>query len=215
MISQLRHRLIQIVEFLLWLGAAVGLGAVLRDALSQREAGWRAVLDIAAPGLLAVGAVMGALLIVTGIYHNTRRSAEAMDRLARQGAGSIRRLSGATRIDTPVAADLPPAAPQAGPPNWPQAMPTQPALQPVAAPASKPAPAPTAPAWPAAPAPQAAPARPPERPSEPAAHTAADPSPETFPVAPPDPAPATAPNAANDAAPQRRREAIRRLGPAS
>lgn len=211
MISQLRHRLIQIVEFLLWLGAAVGLGAVLRDALSQREAGWRAVLDIAAPGLLAVGAVMGALLIVTGIYHNTRRSAEAMDRLARQGAGSIRRLSGATRLETPVAADVPPAAPQAGPPNWPQAMPMQPAPQPVAAPVSKPAPAKTAPAWTTAPAPQAAPAPPPERPSEPAA----DPSPETFPVAPPDPAPAAAPNAANDAAPQRRREAIRRLGPAS
>ncbi|WP_313137494.1 hypothetical protein [Paracoccus jeotgali] len=212
MISQLRHRLIQIVEFLLWLGAAVGLGAVLRDALSQREAGWRAVLDIAAPGLLAVGAVMGALLIVTGIYHNTRRIANAMDRLARQGAGSIRRLSGATRLETPVVPDVPPAAA----PNWPQAMPMQPALQPVAAPVpmSKPAPAPTAPTLAAAPAPQTAPARPPEHPSEPAAHTAADPAPETFPVAP-DPAPAAAPNAANDAAPQRRREAIRRLGPAS
>jgi|GEM_PF-2606634 len=213
MISQLRHRFIQIVEFLLWLGAAVGLGAILRDALSQREAGWRAVLDVAAPGLLAVGAVMGALLIVTGIYHNTRRSAEAMDRLARQGAGSIRRLSGATRIDTLVAADVPPAAP----PNWSQAMPMQPALQPVAAPVpmSKPAPAPTAPTLAAAPAPQTAPARPPEHPSEPAARTTVDPSPETFPVAPPDPAPTAAPNAANDAAPQRRREAIRRLGPAS
>ncbi|MFD1794574.1 hypothetical protein FQV27_07205 [Paracoccus aurantiacus] len=95
----IRYRLIQFVEILLWLGAAAGLGTLARRIWALRDQGWRAMLDLAAPGLLTIGAVMAVLVVLIGIYHNTRRNADALDRLARQGAGGMRRLSGAVRTD--------------------------------------------------------------------------------------------------------------------
>ena len=96
----IRYRLIQIVEILLWLGAIIGTLQFALRAWAVREQGWRAMLDIAGPGLLAIGAALAGLLVLIGIYHNTRRHGEALDRLAKQGAGGIRRLSGAGRAET-------------------------------------------------------------------------------------------------------------------
>ncbi|NHF73936.1 hypothetical protein [Paracoccus xiamenensis] len=114
MTVNIRYRLIQILEILLWLGAVAGVGMVARDAWALREQGASAMLDAAGPGLLAIGAAMAALIVLIGIYHNSRRSAEAMDRLSRQGAGGMRRLPGAQRgADLPVQPAVPPAAPVA------------------------------------------------------------------------------------------------------
>ncbi|MFV0410727.1 MAG: hypothetical protein ACK5LJ_13850 [Paracoccus sp. (in: a-proteobacteria)] len=140
----IRYRLIQILEIALWLGAAAGIGAMARRAYVLRDQGWRAMFDLAAPGLLAIGAGMAALLLLIGIYHNTRRNGDALEHLARQGAGTMRRLPGAARDDAPpanpaannpapVAAIAPVAVPAAPPPPMPASAPaasapTEPAL---------------------------------------------------------------------------------------
>ncbi|WBU60509.1 hypothetical protein [Paracoccus albus] len=106
MTVNIRYRLIQIVEVLLWLGAIIGTVQFALRAWAVREQGWRTMLDIAAPGLLAIGAAMAGLLVLIGIYHNTRRHGEALERLAKQGAGGIRRLPGVGRTDTAAAAPI-------------------------------------------------------------------------------------------------------------
>ncbi len=204
MTVNLRYRLIQILEIPLWLGAVAGIGMVARDAWALREQGYAAMLNAAGPGLLAVGAAMAALIVLIGIYHNSRRSAEAMDRLSRQGAGGARRLPGALRGDVPAAvmpAPMPVPAPVATAPVAVQPAPvvTTPAPMPVAAPVAPPVAAP-------APAPVAPPAPAPVF-TTPAM---AEPAPVTPHVVPansamPDPRPA----------PQRLRAGIRRLGPAT
>ncbi|WP_299474757.1 hypothetical protein [uncultured Paracoccus sp.] len=103
----IRYRLIQIVEFLLWLGAAAGLGQIASRLWNMRDQGWRAMLDVAVPGLLGIGAGMAGLIVLIGIYHNTRRNADAMERLAKQGAGTMRRLPGAARAEVAAAAAQP------------------------------------------------------------------------------------------------------------
>ena len=95
----IRYRLIQFVEILLWLGAAAGLGQIASRLWNMRDQGWRPMLDVAVPGLLGIGAGMAALIVLIGIYHNTRRQGDALDRLAKQGAGGLRRLPGAARAD--------------------------------------------------------------------------------------------------------------------
>ena len=118
----IRYRLIQILEIVLWHGAVAGVGMVARDAWALREQGYAAMLDAAGPGLLAIGAAMAALIVLIGIYHNARRSAEAMDRMSRQSAGGMRRLPGVARDEAlvpavgpaPVVA-VPVAAPVAAP----------------------------------------------------------------------------------------------------
>lgn len=147
----IRYRLIQILEIPLWLGAVAGIGMVARDAWALREQGASAMLNAAGPGLLAIGAAMAALIVLIGIYHNSRRSAEAMDRLSRQGNGGMRRLPGAHRHDVPqpapqpVAAVAPQPAPMMAPPPTPMPVPVAapviaaPAPQPVAPPAPAPA----------------------------------------------------------------------------
>ncbi|HMQ42542.1 MAG TPA: hypothetical protein PKC09_14865, partial [Paracoccus sp. (in: a-proteobacteria)] len=47
------------------------------------------------------------LIVLIGIYHNTRRNADAMERLAKQGAGTMRRLPGAARAEVAAAAAQP------------------------------------------------------------------------------------------------------------
>lgn len=122
----IRYRLIQFVEILLWLGAAAGLGQIASRLWAMRDQGWRAMLDVAVPGLLGIGAGMAALIVLIGIYHNTRRQSEALHRMAKQGAGGMRRLPGAARTAdaAPVA-----AAPRA------VFTPPAPAAQPVPTPA--------------------------------------------------------------------------------
>lgn len=207
----IRYRLIQILEIVLWLGAVAGVGMVARDAWALREQGYAAMLDAAGPGLLAIGAAMAALIVLIGIYHNARRSAEAMDRMSRQSAGGMRRLPGVARDEALVPAVVPAPVVAA----------------PVAAPVVAAAPAPVA----VQPAPVTAPPAP--MPVAPPVVVAA---PAPAPVAPPAPAPVfttptmvepeTAPVtphivAANTAAPeirpapQRLRAGIRRLGPAT
>ena len=183
----IRYRLIQILEILLWLGGAVGLSNVARRAWGARDQGWRAMMDLAAPGLMAVGALMAALIVLIGIYHNSRRNADALERLARQGAGTLRRLPGAAR---PEAAQVPQTAlPQAA-----AASQAVPAPAPVFSPTPQPVPAP-APAPPAAMSDDA-----PHFPPAPQIRTAAAPPPE--PAAPQGPPPVL-------------RGCGRRLGPAS
>ena len=133
----IRYRLIQFVEILLWLGAAAGLGQIASRLWTMRDQGWRAMLDVAVPGLLGIGAGMAALIVLIGIYHNTRRQGEALHRMAQQGAGGMRRLPGAARGE---------AAPAAAAPRMVFASPQpvyapQPALAPVYAPQPAPAPA--------------------------------------------------------------------------
>ncbi|MFV0292892.1 MAG: hypothetical protein ACK5II_06630 [Paracoccus sp. (in: a-proteobacteria)] len=107
MIVNIRYRLIQILEIILWLGAAAGLGTIVREAWGLRDQGSAAMLDTAGPGLLAGGAIMAALIVLIGVYHNGRRNADAMERLLRQGTGishtqkanTGRRLPGATRTE--------------------------------------------------------------------------------------------------------------------
>ena len=215
----IRYRLIQILEIVLWLGAVAGVGMVARDAWALREQGYSAMLDAAGPGLLAIGAAMAALIVLIGIYHNSRRSAEAMDRMSRQSAGGMRRLPGVARGDAPVpamvpapvvAAPVPVAAPVAAPVVAAASAPV--AVQPapvMAAPAPMPVAAPAVPpVVVAAPAPVAPPA------PAPVFTTPTMVEPEPAPVTPhvvpansamPDPRPA----------PQRLRAGIRRLGPAS
>ena len=207
----IRYRLIQILEIVLWLGAVAGVGMVARDAWALREQGYAAMLDAAGPGLLAIGAAMAALIVLIGIYHNARRSAEAMDRMSRQSAGGMRRLPGVARDEALVPAVVPApvvAAPVAAPvvAAAPAPVAVQPA--PVTAP---PAPMPVAP-----PVVVAAPAPAPVAPPAPA------PVFTTPTMVEPEPAPVT-PHivAANTAAPeirpapQRLRAGIRRLGPAT
>ena len=211
----IRYRLIQILEIVLWLGAVAGVGMVARDAWALREQGYAAMLDAGGPGLLAIGAAMAALIVLIGIYHNARRSAEAMDRMSRQSAGGMRRLPGVARDEALVPAVVP--APVVA----------VPVAAPVAAPVVAAAPAPVA----VQPAPVTAPPAP--MPVAPPVVVAA---PAPAPVAPPAPAPVfTTPTmvepepapvtphivAANTAAPeirpapQRLRAGIRRLGPAT
>ncbi|TKW67267.1 MAG: hypothetical protein DI616_06305 [Paracoccus denitrificans] len=111
----IRYRLIQVVEILLWVGLAAGLGQIASRLWNMRDQGWRAMLDVAVPGLLGIGAGMAALIVLIGIYHNTRRQGEALDRLAKQGAGGMRRLPGAARHDAAQMAG--PASLPAAPPN--------------------------------------------------------------------------------------------------
>ncbi|WBU64338.1 hypothetical protein [Paracoccus aerodenitrificans] len=99
MTVNIRYRLILILEVLLWLGAVAGVAVYAMRAWAVREEGMRAMIGIAGPGLLAVGAAVIALLVLIGIYHNTRRNAEATERLARQGAGGVRRLPGSARAE--------------------------------------------------------------------------------------------------------------------
>ena len=208
----IRYRLIQILEIVLWLGAVAGVGMVARDAWALREQGYAAMLDAAGPGLLAIGAAMAALIVLIGIYHNSRRSAEAMDRMSRQSTGGMRRLPGVARGDAPVPAVVPApavAAPAAVPVAAPvvAAAPVPVAMQPapmMAAPAPMPVAAPVV----AAPAPVAPPAPAPVFTTPTMVEPA--PAPVTPHVVPansamPDPRPA----------PQRLRAGIRRLGPAS
>ena len=198
----IRYRLIQILEIVLWLGAVTGVGMVARDAWALREQGYAAMLDAAGPGLLAIGAAMAALIVLIGIYHNARRSAEAMDRMSRQSAGGMRRLPGVARDEALVPAVVPAPVVAAAP----APVAVQPA--PVTAP---PAPMPVAP-----PVVVAAPAPAPVAPPAPA------PVFTTPTMVEPEPAPVT-PHivAANTAAPeirpapQRLRAGIRRLGPAT
>ena len=211
----IRYRLIQILEIVLWLGAVAGVGMVARDAWALREQGYAAMLDAAGPGLLAIGAAMAALIVLIGIYHNARRSAEAMDRMSRQSAGGMRRLPGVARNEALVPAVVP--APVVA----------VPVAAPVAAPVVAAAPAPVA----VQPAPVTAPPAP-----MPVAAPVVVAAPAPAPVAPPAPAPVfTTPTmvepepapvtphivAANTAAPeirpapQRLRAGIRRLGPAT
>ena len=212
----IRYRLIQILEIPLWLGAVAGIGMVTRDAWALREQGASAMLDAAGPALLAIGAAMAALIVLIGIYHNSRRSAEAMDRLSRQGNGGMRRLPGAQRHDTYVQpAQMPAPAPV------PVAVPTPAAVQAPVMTAPTPAPVPVtaptvaAPVAVAAAAPAAAPA--------PVFSTPvmADPLPEPAPVTPhivaSAPEPQSAPVSARAAEPLRpmMRAGLRRLGPAN
>ncbi|MDO5642161.1 MAG: hypothetical protein Q4G26_07205, partial [Paracoccus sp. (in: a-proteobacteria)] len=106
MMSNIRYRLIQIVEILLWLGALAGLARIALHAWQVRDAGVMAMLELAGPPLLALGGAMAGLIVLIGVYHNTRRNTEAVERLAKQGAGSLRRLPGAAR---PESAAVPPA----------------------------------------------------------------------------------------------------------
>lgn len=149
----IRYRLIQILEILLWLGAVAGLGMVARNAWALRDQGYGAMLDAAGPGLLAIGAAMAALIVLIGIYHNSRRSAEAMDRMSRQSASGARRLPGALRGDVPAAV-MPapaPAAAYAPAPAYPAPV-AKPVAVAVPAPVAAPAPV-TAPVAAPAPAP--------------------------------------------------------------
>lgn len=211
----IRYRLIQILEIVLWLGAVTGVGMVARDAWALREQGYAAMLDAAGPGLLAIGAAMAALIVLIGIYHNARRSAEAMDRMSRQSAGGMRRLPGVARDEALVPAVVP--APVVA----------VPVAAPVAAPVVAAAPAPVAvqPAPVTAP-PALMPVAPPVVVAAPAPAPVAPPAPAPVFTTPtmvePEPAPVT-PHivAANTAAPeirpapQRLRAGIRRLGPAT
>ncbi|SDE38340.1 hypothetical protein SAMN05421538_10688 [Paracoccus isoporae] len=101
MSATLRYRLIQILEILLWLGFLVGLARLALRLYSLRGEGWRTMLDLAGLPVLGGGAIVIALLVLIGIYHNGRRNADALDRLARQGAGGFRRVSAAVRPDEP------------------------------------------------------------------------------------------------------------------
>lgn len=211
----IRYRLIQILEIVLWLGAVTGAGMVGRDAWALREQGYAAMLDAAGPGLLAIGAAMAALIVLIGIYHNARRSAEAMDRMSRQSAGGMRRLPGVARDEALVPAVVP--APVVA----------VPVAAPVAAPvvAADPAPVAVQPAPVTAP-PAPMPVAPPVVVAAPAPAPVAPPAPAPVFTTPtmvePEPAPVT-PHivAANTAAPeirpapQRLRAGIRRLGPAT
>lgn len=134
----IRYRLIQFVEILLWLGAAAGLGQIASRLWNMRDQGWRAMLDVAVPGLLGIGAGMAALIVLIGIYHNTRRQGEALQLMAKQGAGGMRRLPGVARGEVAAAAAAEPRAVFAAPePAYPQ----QPAPAPSYAPQPAPAPA--------------------------------------------------------------------------
>lgn len=109
MTATLRYRLIQILEIVLWLGILTGLLRLVLRLLQMREQGWRAMLDLAGPAVLAGGAVAIALILLIGIYHNGRRNADALDRLARQNAGGVRRLAAVSRAEEAPAAAQEPA----------------------------------------------------------------------------------------------------------
>lgn len=196
----IRYRLIQILEILLWLGAVAGIAMVASRVWPLREQGVRAMLDAATPSLLAIGAAMAALIVLIGIYHNSRRSAEAMDRMSRQGAGGMRRLPGAVRGADAIVS---PAPVQPAPV---QAAVVQPAPVPVAPVVAAPAPAPAAPPapQPVAPAPAAS------------APVMAEPEPAlvTPHIVAATPAPQPTPQPTRVARPVMR-SGIRRLGPAN
>ncbi|MBA4490551.1 hypothetical protein [Paracoccus sp. S1E-3] len=204
MTVNIRYRLIQILEILLWLGAVAGIAMIGRRAWALREEGASAVLNAASPGLLGIGAVMAALIVMIGIYHNSRRSAEAMDRMSRQSAGGMRRLPGVARGDVPV-----PVVVQSAPVVAAAAPAPMPAAAPVAAPVAPPV-------MVAAPPPVAAPASAPVTTPPPVFTTPAMGEPEPAPViphvVPAAPAETTLPE--SRPAPQRLRAGIRRLGPA-
>ncbi|WBU53865.1 hypothetical protein [Paracoccus sp. SCSIO 75233] len=130
MTVNIRYRLIQILEIILWLGAFAGLVLLGMRLWAMQGQGWRAMLNMAAPGLLGIGAGMAVLIVLIGIYHNTRRHADALDRLARQGAGSVRRLQGVSRAEQGAAPQVQPVKLQPDP-----VMPQYMAPQPAAAPA--------------------------------------------------------------------------------
>ncbi|WBU55992.1 hypothetical protein [Paracoccus sediminicola] len=102
MTSTLRYRLIQILELLLWLGFLAGLLRIGLQMIEMRPEGWRAMLSTAGVEMLGLGAGMAGLIVLIGIYHNSRRNADALEKLARQGAGGVRRLQAATRGDAPA-----------------------------------------------------------------------------------------------------------------
>ena len=207
MIVNIRYRLIQILEILLWLGAVAGIAMVASRVWPLREQGVRTMLDAATPSLLAIGAAMAALIVLIGIYHNSRRSAEAMDRMSRQGAGGMRRLPGAVRGADAIVSPAP-AQPVAVQPAVVQPAVVQPAPPPVAPVVAAPVVAAPAPAPMAPPAPQPVPLV-----SAPVA-----PEPEPALVTPHIVAEAPAPQPAAQPARVARpvmRSGIRRLGPAN
>lgn len=107
--TTIRYRLIQILEIVLWLGGAAGIGVVAQRVWLRRESGFESMMLVIGPGIFAIGTVLVFAVVLIGIYHNTRRSADAIERLAKQGAGTLRRLPGAARGDVPVAAVPTPA----------------------------------------------------------------------------------------------------------
>lgn len=95
MIASVRHRLVQVLEVTAWLGAAAGIALAARHGWQLADGDWaRAMLWFAAE-VLIVAAVFTTLMLVFGIYHNTRRNALAAEAMVRQNAGMVRRAASA------------------------------------------------------------------------------------------------------------------------